>query len=141
MTIDAAKPTMAPYMAQIAFVWLQRGIALYCLVFGVLYWVKLLGFHTGSLWRFDLMPVHWQVASVCLAVFFPFAAVGLWLTASWGVVVWLICAVAETAMYLFYPQYFGQRLPMVASHFIAFAAYLIMWVWLLMLRRRSDALQ
>ena len=140
MTMDAVKPVLAPSTAEIAFVWLQRGIALYCLVFGVLYWVKLLGFHTGALWRFDLMPLHWQVASVCLAVFFPFAAIGLWTTASWGVVVWLICAAAETAMYLFYPQYFGRRLPIVGSHLLAFAAYAAMWGWLFVQRRREGEL-
>ncbi len=35
------------------------------------------------------MPVHWQVATVTLAVFFPFAAVGLWMLASWGPVIWV----------------------------------------------------
>ena len=48
-------------------------IAGYCLLFGILYWIRLIGFYDGPLWRFDLMPVHWQVAAVMLAVFFPFA--------------------------------------------------------------------
>ena len=77
------------------FAWFQRVIAGYCLMFGVLYWIRLIGFYRGPLWRFDLMPVHWQVAAVVLAVFFPFAAVGLWMLASWGPVIWFICAVTE----------------------------------------------
>ena len=68
-------------------------IAAYCLLFGVLYWIRLIGYYAGPLWRFDLMPVHWRVAGVMLAAFFPFAAIGLWMLASWGPVIWFICAV------------------------------------------------
>lgn len=140
MSVASAKSSLAPSSAEIAFIWLQRAIAIYCLIFGVLYWVKLLGLHSGSLWRFDLMPLHWQVASVGLAVFFPFAAIGLWNAASWGVVVWFICAAAETAMYLFYPHLFGSKLPIVASHLIAFIAFIGMWGWLYVRRRRQREL-
>lgn len=140
MNAAALKPTLTPSNAEIAFVWAQRAIALYCLLFGVLYWVRLLGFHEGSWWRFDLMPVHWQVAAVALATFFPFAAIGLWMTASWGAVVWFICAAAETAMYLFYPELFGRRLPIVVSHLLAFIAYGSLWYWAFRQRRRDREL-
>ena len=39
--------------------------------------MRLIGFYDGPLWRFDLMPVHWQIAAVTLSVFYPFAASGL----------------------------------------------------------------
>ena len=82
----------------------------------MLYWIRLIGFYDGPLWRFDLMPVHWQVAAVVLAAFFPFAAIGLWMLASWGPVIWFICAATETVMYLGFPDLFGQRMLIVASH-------------------------
>ena len=126
-----------PSSAELAFMWFQRVIAGYCLLFGVLYWIRLIGFHPGSLWRFDLMPLHWQVASVCLACFFPFAAIGLWMTASWGAVMWFICAVAETAMYLFYPHIFGYRLPIVGAHIAAITIYA--GLWYLVYRERKAA--
>ena len=109
-----------------------RVVAGYCLLFGILYWVRLVGFYDGASWRFDLMPVHWQVASVTLSVFFPFAAIGLWMLASWGPVIWFICAAAETIMYAGFPELFGQRLLILASHglvallYVAFRA-LIHW--------------
>ena len=109
-----------------------RVVAGYCLLFGILYWVRLVGFYEGASWRFDLMPVHWQVASVTLSVFFPFAAIGLWMLASWGPVIWFICAAAETIMYAGFPELFGQRLLILASHglvallYVAFRA-LIHW--------------
>lgn len=138
MTVLTDKATLAPSSAELAFVWLQRAVALYCLMFGVLYWIRLVGFYPGNLWRFDLMPVYWQVASVALAVFFPFAAIGLWMTASWGVVVWVICAIAETIMYIGYPELFGRRLPIVASHIVTLGLYLGFWIWLRRQRRKAE---
>lgn len=85
--------------AEVTFVWFQRIIAIYCLLFGILYWVRLIGVYQGPLWRFDLMPLHWRVAASVLAVFFPFAGAGLWMLASWGPVIWFICAVTEVTMY------------------------------------------
>src|SRR5690606_27666620 len=85
-----ARTQIGPNAAERVFVWFQRVIAAYCLMFGVLYWIRLIGLYDGSLWRFDLMPIHWQVAVVTLAVFFPFAAIGLWMLASWGPVIWFI---------------------------------------------------
>ena len=102
--------------AQIAFAWFQRVIAGYCLLFGVLYWVKLVGFYPGSMWRFDLMPVYWQLAATVLAVLFPIAAIGLWLLSSWGPVVWFVCAATEITMYLGFPQLFGYRPTIGMSH-------------------------
>lgn len=114
----------APSAAEVTYYWFHRVIALYCLLFGVLYWVRLIGIYDGSLWRFDLMPVHWKVAAVVLAAFFPFAAIGLWMMASWGPVIWFICAATETVMYVGFPELFGHRWLIVASHLFVVALYL-----------------
>jgi hypothetical protein len=119
---DAPAQAFAPSTVELLFGWFQRIIAVYCLMFGILYWVRLVGYYDGPLWRFDLMPVHWQIVTTTLAVFFPFAAAGLWMQASWGPVIWFICAVTETVMYLGFPELFGPHYAVVASH--AFAACL-----------------
>ncbi len=116
-------PAFGPTTVEILFVWFQRIMAVYCLTFGMLYWVRLIGIYPGVLWRFDLMPIHWQVVSVMLAGFFPFAAAGLWMLASWGPVIWFICAATETVMYAAYPNLFGERLAVVGSHLFAAALY------------------
>lgn len=124
--------TLRPTPVENLFVWFQRIVAGYCLLFGVLYWVRLIGFYDGPLWRFDLMPVHWQIASVTLAVFFPIAALGLWMLASWGPVIWAICALGETLMYAFFPDIFGRRLLLVASHVVVallYAGFRLLMVW------------
>jgi hypothetical protein len=121
-----------PTMVEAAFVWFQRLIAGSCLVFGVLYWVRLVGFYDGSLWRFDLMPIHWQVAAVILSVFYPFAAIGLWMLASWGPVIWGICALTETVMYFVYPDLSGHRMLVVGAHLcvaLLYAAFRLLIHW------------
>ena len=47
---------------------------------------------------------------VFFAVIDLVAAVGLWLAAAWGGVVWLTAAISMAAIELFFPQVFGGRL-------------------------------
>mgnify|MGYP000866430154 CR=1 FL=1 len=103
-------------VVELAYQWFHRAVAALCLLFGLLYWVRLMGYYQGSLWRFDLMPVHWQVAAVSLAVLYPLAASGLWMLASWGAVIWTVCAVCEAAMHLGFPELYGPRPGVVAAH-------------------------
>ena len=106
-------------------------------MFGVLYWIRLVGFYPGSLWRFDLMPVHWQLASVMLSVLFPFAAIGLWMLSSWGPVIWFICAAMEMTMYLGFPDLYGSRPSIGFSHLGVILLYLAFRVVIYLQSRRS----
>lgn len=125
-------------LAERGFVWFQRLVAAYCLVFGALYWGRIIGYSDMAGWRFDLMPVHWQVASATLAVFFPFAALGLWMLASWGPVIWLICAGTELTMFLGFPALFGENRLTVVSHLATIALYAAFRL-VLFLQKRSAA--
>ncbi len=108
--------SLSPPLTEALFAWFQRIVAAYCLLSGVLYWVRLIGFYDAPLWRFDLMPVHWQIAVAMLAVLLPFAAAGLWMLASWGPVIWFLCAATEVIMYAGFPDLFGRRWQVVALH-------------------------
>lgn len=138
MTDITDRGPLRPTLTEQAFVWFQRLIAGYCLLFGILYWVRLIGVYDGPLWRFDLMPVHWQVAAVTLAVFYPFAAIGLWMLASWGPVIWVICAVTETAMYFFFPDLYGHRLLIISSHLCVAFLYTAFRVLLHWQQRKAE---
>lgn len=131
------RAAMRASTAEVTFVWFQRIIAIYCLLFGILYWVRLIGVYQGPLWRFDLMPLHWRVAASVLAVFFPFAGAGLWMLASWGPVIWFICAVTEVTMYAGFPQLFGSRWPIVFSHAAVAALYIAFRLVIHLQKRRS----
>jgi hypothetical protein len=126
-----------PSMAEVSFIWFHRLIAAYCMLFGVLYWIRLIGVYDEPLWRFDLMPVHWRVASVVLAAFFPFAGIGLWMLTSWGPVIWAICALTETVMYLGFPELFGDHWLIIASHGCVVLLYVIFRV-ILYLQKREE---
>lgn len=119
------------------FSYFLRMIAGYCLLFGILYWIRLIGVYDGTLWRFDLMPVHWQIASVTLAVMFPFAAIGLWMLTSWGPVIWFICAATETTMYVAYSDLYGRRLLIVVAHILVALIYIVFRAILWWQRRKA----
>lgn len=119
--------------------WFHRAVAAFGLLCGLFYWTRLIGINDGAEWRFDLMPVHWQVASVSLAVLFPFAASGLWMISSWGAVIWFLCAGIEIAIYAGFPELFGARPFLVALHVgVALAYFAFRLAFFLRRRRQAD---
>lgn len=124
----------------LVYQWFSRGLAVLCLLLGLSYWIRLIGYYQGELWRFDLMPPHWQVAAVSLAALFPFAASGLWMLASWGPVIWFIAAATETIMYAGFPELYGERFQAVVVHgLILFLFLAFQLAFFLERRRRRDA--
>lgn len=126
-----------PSLASIAFIWFHRLIAFYCLVSGVGYWIALIGLNEGGITRFDLMPIHWQVAATSLAVLLPVAAVGLWMVVSWGPVIWTVAAAGEVIMYLFFPQIYGVKSLIIIAHFLVVSLYI---AFRIILHRQSRAM-
>ena len=122
--LDNEPRILVPSLAEVTFVWFHRVVAVYCLLFGILYWVRLSGLYPDANWRFDLMPVSWRVASVTLGVLFPFAANGLWMKASWGPVIWFVCAGIEMVMFAGFPSIFGSRPMILISHGLVILLYL-----------------
>ncbi|WP_345119097.1 DUF6163 family protein [Bartonella pachyuromydis] len=72
-----------------------RFLALICFSLSIFYWICLVGVFPNTLWRFDLMPWHWQFASTTLAIVYPIALIGLWMYSLWGIVLWCIAAFIE----------------------------------------------
>lgn len=115
-----------PTETEVGMVWMLRIVAGVSLVTGVLYWIRLVGWAPGPENRFDLMPLHWQVAAVTLGVLYPFAAIGLWMLASWGPVIWFACAGAELVMYGLFPDMYGHRTLLLYSHGLTIALYAVL---------------
>lgn len=138
--IGTAGPSAArPATLDIANDAYHRLAAAYCLFCGMLYWMQLMGMMPGASQRFDLMSFNWRAASAGLAVLFPFAAVGMWLVAPWGPVVWFLCALIETAMYGLYPSHFGHRGWTLVIHALIGIAYLGFRLALYLRRRQRAA--
>ena len=56
---------------------------------------------------FEYHSVAWQAATVFFAVIDLVAAVGLWLAAAWGAVIWLTSVASMVTLEIFFPQVFG----------------------------------
>jgi Family of unknown function (DUF6163) len=124
-------------LVYITYVWFHRIIAAYCLAFGLLYWVRLIGIYDGPLWRFDLMPAHWQFAAASLAVLFPVAAIGMWMMVSWGPVIWAAAAAGEFIMHLGFPHLFGERMLTLAAHLLVALLFTAFWLAMRLQKRRK----
>ena len=117
-----------------------RLVALSCLVAGLQYWARLIGYSDGGMSRFDLIPSYWQFASASLAVLLPVAAVGLWMQVSWGPVIWVVAAGSEIIMHKGFPLWFGERPLLVMAHVVVISVYVGFRV-ALFVKHRQDAKQ
>jgi hypothetical protein len=101
-----------------------RIMALVSLVKGIYHWSLVLGIGDGNGSTFEQASMPWQAATAFFAVIDLVAAVGLWLAAAWGGVVWLTAAISMAAIELFFPQVYGGRLWIAIPEFLAIFAYI-----------------
>lgn len=102
----------------------QRIIAAISMFKGLYHWAMVCGFGAEPYSGFESHTVHWQTATVFFAVIDLVAAVGLWLAAPWGVVVWLTSSVAMVAVEMFFPQVYGGQFATVVAETSFIACYL-----------------
>lgn len=112
-------------LTEILYVIFLRMIALVCFWFGLQYWAMLVGYSLHGMARFDLLNLPWKVAASSLAVLFPVASLGLWLTVSWGSVLWAIAAVTQVLMYMVWPEIFGYNRLVPLMHGLVAALYIV----------------
>ena len=92
---------------------------------GLYHWAVVSGV-AGPPEGFEYQPTPWQTATVFFAVIDLVAAVGLWLAAAWGAVVWLTACVSMAAVEVFFPQVYGGRIAVVAVEFLLLFCYLFL---------------
>jgi hypothetical protein len=91
---------------------------------GIYHWSLVLGIGDGAGSTFEEASMPWQAATIFFAVIDLVAAVGLWLAAAWGGVVWLTASISMAAIELFFPQVYGGRLWIAIPEFIAILLYI-----------------
>ncbi len=84
-----------------------RAMAVLSLFKGLYHWALVCGIGTGPDNGFEAHSMPWQTATVFFAVIDLVAAVGLWLTAAWGAVVWLTAVLSMAVVELLFPQVYG----------------------------------
>ncbi|MPZ59258.1 MAG: hypothetical protein GEU91_22810 [Rhizobiales bacterium] len=101
-----------------------RVMAALSLLKGLWHWTEVTGIVGGADGGFENRAVSWQTATSFFAVIDLVAAVGLWLAAAWGAVVWLTAVVSMAAVELLFPQVYGGRMTVVAVQAVLLFAYL-----------------
>jgi hypothetical protein len=93
---------------------------------GLYHWSWLCGIAVPPNEVFENHSIAWQSATVFFAVIDLVAAVGLWLAAAWGAVIWLTAVASMLAVEIFFPQVFGGGFLTVAVE----SALLALYLWL-----------
>ena len=112
-----------------------RVMAAVALVKGLYYWAIVCGVGAPSPQGFDSYAMPYQSATVFFAVIDLVAAVGLWLAAPWGAVVWLTSVISMAAVEALFPQIYGGRLWVIFVELALLGIYL--WLALLSAREHS----
>ena len=77
---------------------------------GLYHWSRVCGIGVDANDAFEYHSIAWQAATVFFAVLDLVAAVGLWLAAAWGAVIWLMSIASMLALEVFFPRVFGASL-------------------------------
>jgi hypothetical protein len=107
----------------VLFLRVMAGIAM---LKGLYHWSRVCGIGVADSDAFAVHSVAWQTATVFFAVIDLVAAVGLWLAAAWGAVIWLTAVASMLAVEIFFPQVFDSG--MLTG--VVEAALLAVYLWL-----------
>jgi hypothetical protein len=104
-----------------------RIMACLSMIRGLYSWAEVCGI-IGEEGGFEAHIQSWQVATVFFSVIDLVAAVGLWLVAPWGAVVWLTATVSLIVVHVFMPQVYGTNLLVIGLNVLAITTYLALAV-------------
>jgi Family of unknown function (DUF6163) len=101
-----------------------RVMAAISLIKGLYHWAQVCGIGAPPDEGFEAHTIAWQTSTVFFAVLDLVAAVGLWLAAAWGAVVWLTSVVSMAAVEVFFPQVYGGNMLVVFVEMTLLGMYL-----------------
>lgn len=102
-----------------------RAIAMTMLIAGLIHWGRLLGLSDWRSFYFIEMPLPWQVATIYFAVCQLVAGVGLWMAASWGIVMWVLVAGSQIASHTVFVEEFGSRPWEISFYFLTLSLFMV----------------
>jgi hypothetical protein len=112
----ARLPLTLIYMRIAALLLLAAGLARACQILGIT--------PDGTTFA-DLAPA-WRAGATTLLLVDLFAAVGLWVGAAWGPVMWAVALAVEVSMYTLFTGLFGSYPLRVVIHGLLFAGFLVL---------------
>ena len=102
-----------------------RMMAIASMFKGLYHWASVCGF-IGDEGGFEARSQAWQATTVFFSVIDLVAAVGLWLVAPWGAVVWLTSTVTMIVVHVFFDQVYGTDIVVIGAGGAAIVAYLVL---------------
>jgi len=132
--VQAGEPETPPDKWAGRLVIFLRVMAGLAFIKGLYHWSVVCGIDAPTPNGFDDYKTPYQAATVFFAVIDLVAAVGLWLAAPWGAVVWLTSLISMIAVELLFPQIYGGRIWVVGIEIVLLANYL----WLALLAAREQ---
>ena len=111
-----------------------RIMAAVSLIKGLYHWAQVCSIGASPDQTFQMHTMAWQSATVFFAVIDLVAAVGLWLAAAWGAVVWLTSVVSMAVVEVFFPGVYGGSMFIVLTEMGLLGVYL--WLAIASARER-----
>jgi hypothetical protein len=105
--------------------WYLRAMACVSMLKGLYHWAAVCGI-IGEEGGFEAHTQSWQATTVYFAIIDLVAAVGLWLMAPWGAVVWLTSTVSMIVVHVFFDQVYGTDIMAIVAGGAAIVAYLVL---------------
>ena len=140
--IDHLAPVLADEERRHAGAWTERLVLFLRIMAGVsmlkglYHWAAVCGFIGAADGGFFGHNPQWQTATIFFAVLDPVAAVGLWLAAPWGAVVWLTSVISMAAVVVLFPQIYGASMLVVLFELSLLGTYL--WLVLQAAREQTE---
>lgn len=110
-------------------VWFMRVMALVWLLKGLVAWTIIIGTGLPGLPAFAGLAPAGQAAIVSFAVVDLVAAIGLWLTSTWGGVMWLLAVMSNVVITVLRPHDVGSS-PILSGVQLALVVVYVTLSWL-----------
>jgi hypothetical protein len=126
--IEQQAPAARAVRWNFILVWFMRATALLWIVQGLSAWASIMNLLQPDP-LFEARPVGQQATLIFFAVVDPIAAVGLWLTSTWGGVLWLLAVMSHVILALLFPRLVPGDVLTLSLFGILVVAYLsISWL-------------
>jgi hypothetical protein len=136
---EPARPTAEPMRPAVRWdlilCWLMRLLAVGWMAKGLLAWAVILGVGPFADVPFEGRATTYQAAQIYFAVIDLVAAVGLWLLATWGGVMWLVAVLSRIVLGLMFPR----AAPIEPLAIAAFAVLIALFLAINWMAARSRA--
>jgi hypothetical protein len=132
--VQAQAPAEEPWTERLVlFLRVMAGLSL---LKGLYHWGQVCSIGASPDLTFEAHSMAWQSATVFFAVIDLVAAVGLWLAAAWGAVVWLTSVVSMVVVEVFFPGVYGTSILIASVEMGLLCFYL--WLAIHAARERPD---